>query len=184
MFRSPGLPLRSLDAVLVAALPGYPGRLFPLPVPPGCSSPSSFFPAEALETLRRRPFRFLVLEPLQVCVQPLSLLPLPAEGDSPHHFSRSVGRLRDWSECKLTHAKRLVNMCPMSTKPNQINGLRRKRLFSVHALVLCTHGCCILHNRFVEHSQKTGGNNNSVGDSVRNRTHQHVRRSVLSQERH
>ena len=43
----------------------------------------------------------------KVYTQPLILRPLPAEGISPRHLSRLVGRLRDWSKSKL----------PPSTQP-------------------------------------------------------------------
>ena len=51
-------------------------------------------------------------ETTKVCVQPLSFRPLPIEEDSPHHVSRFVGRLRDWSRCKLLDARRGVNPIP------------------------------------------------------------------------
>lgn len=49
------------------------------------------------------------LETAKVCAQPLSLRPLPVEGDRPHRISRSAGRLRDWSECKLHDSTGFVN---------------------------------------------------------------------------
>ena len=51
-------------------------------------------------------------ETTKVCVQPLPLRPLPVEEDSPHHVSRFVGRLRDWSKSKLLDAQRGVNPTP------------------------------------------------------------------------
>ena len=43
-------------------------------------------------------------ETTKVRAQPLPLRPLPVEEDRPHHVSRSVGRLRDWSRGKLHDA--------------------------------------------------------------------------------
>lgn len=82
--------------------------LFPLPVP--------IAPVTALPRFLH-PGRYQVLvsvlgltrEGSKVCTQPLTLRPLPAEGVSPRRISRSAGRLRDWSECKLHDSTGFVN---------------------------------------------------------------------------
>ena len=100
------------------------------------------------------------LETAKVCAQPLSLRPLPVEGDRPHRISRSAGRLRDWSKCKLHHPKDLVNhelfrACRM--KEARHSGLfetfprsyphRFRRTFS------CSLPFCFICNKtFAEHS--------------------------------
>lgn len=137
------------DTSLVAALPGYPGRPFPSPVPPGRSALPRCFQPGLWEALNR----CSLPRPLQVCAQPLALRPLPVEGASPHHLSRSVGRLRDWSECKLHHAPRLVNPPQKHPKPLRRNVFREFGEIFVGPLVLCDHGCYTGNLVFAERSQ-------------------------------
>ena len=86
---------------------------FPLPVPiaPVTALPRFLHPGR-YQVLVSVPS--LTREGSKVCTQPLTLWPLPAEGVSPRRISRSAGRLRDWSECKLHDPFGFVN--PQSEK--------------------------------------------------------------------
>ena len=81
---------------------------FPLPVPiaPVTALPRFLHPGR-YQVLVSVPS--LTREGSKVCTQPLTLWPLPAEGVSPRRISRSAGRLRDWSECKLHDSIGFVN---------------------------------------------------------------------------
>ena len=55
------------------------------------------------------------------------LWPLPAESDSSRRISRSAGRLRDWSKCKLHHSPESVKPCYKPVIPGSILYTSTKR---------------------------------------------------------
>ena len=97
-------------------------------------------------------------ETTKVCVQPLSLSPLPTEGDRPHRVSRFAGRLRDWSKCKLPHPKGRVNSWRRFLFVMQgalgyaiLAAYPRTYPQQFHdPFSFFLHVCCLVHESFVE----------------------------------